>query len=82
MERIFEYQITAAEEGRKIGDFLREKGYSRHLLRQLKETEDSPRETLQPTLYDSSVKGRRPDPGPSSGKSRRERGDHARSPSF
>ena len=28
MERIFEYQITAAEEGRKIGDFLREKGYS------------------------------------------------------
>lgn len=50
MERIFEYQITAAEEGRKIGDFLREKGYSRHLLRQLKETEDGLLRNGQPTF--------------------------------
>ena len=33
-------------------------------------------------LYDHCIKKRRPDPGPSSGKSRRERGDHARSSSF
>ena len=56
MERIFEYQITAAEEGRKIGDFLREKGYSRHLLRQLKETEDGLLRNAQPTFTTVALK--------------------------
>ncbi len=56
MERIFEYQITAAEEGRKIGDFLREKGYSRHLLRQLKETEDGLLRNGQPTFTTVALK--------------------------
>ena len=56
MERIFEYQITAAEEGRKIGDFLREKGYSRHLLRQLKETEDGLLRNAQPTFTKVALK--------------------------
>lgn len=56
MERIFEYHITAAEEGRKIGDFLREKGYSRHLLRQLKETEDGLLRNAQPTFTTVALK--------------------------
>ena len=56
MERIFEYQITVAEEGRKIGDFLREKGYSRHLLRQLKETEDGLLRNGQPTFTTVALK--------------------------
>ena len=56
MERIFEYQITAAEEGRKIGDFLREKGYSRHLLRQLKETENGLLRNGQPTFMTIALK--------------------------
>ena len=56
MERIFEYQITAAEEGRKIGDFLRETGYSRHLLRQLKETEDGLLRNAQPTFTTVALK--------------------------
>ena len=56
MERIFEYQITAAEEGRKIGDFLREKGYSRHLLRQLNETEDGLLRNAQPTFTTVALK--------------------------
>lgn len=56
MERIFEYQITAAEEGRKIGDFLREKGYSRHLLRQLKETENGLLRNTQPTFTTVALK--------------------------
>lgn len=56
MERIFEYQITAAEEGRKIGDFIREKGYSRHLLRQLKETEDGLLRNAQPTFTTVALK--------------------------
>ena len=56
MERIFEYQITAAEEGRKIGDYLREKGYSRHLLRQLKETEDGLLRNAQPTFTTVALK--------------------------
>ena len=56
MERIFEYQITAAEEGRKIGDFLREKGYSRQLLRQLKETEDGLLRNGQPTFMTIALK--------------------------
>lgn len=56
MERIFEYQITATEEGRKIGDFLREKGYSRHLLRQLKETEDGLLRNAQPTFTTVALK--------------------------
>ncbi|MFR6469720.1 MAG: RluA family pseudouridine synthase [Lachnospiraceae bacterium] len=56
MERIFEYQIAAAEEGRKIGDFLREKGYSRHLLRQLKETEDGLLRNAQPTFTTVALK--------------------------
>ena len=56
MERIFEYQITAAEEGRKIGDFLREKGYSRHLLRQLKETEYGLLRNAQPTFTTVALK--------------------------
>ena len=56
MERIFEYQITAAEEGRKIRDFLREKGYSRHLLRQLKETEDGLLRNAQPTFTTVALK--------------------------
>ena len=56
MERIFEYQITAAEEGIKIGDFLREKGYSRHLLRQLKETEDGLLRNAQPTFTTVALK--------------------------
>lgn len=56
MERIFEYQITAAEEGKKIGDFLREKGYSRHLLRQLKETEDGLLRNAQPTFTTVALK--------------------------
>ena len=56
MERIFEYQITAAEEGRKIGDFLREKGYSRHLLRQLKETEAGLLRNAQPTFTTVALK--------------------------
>ena len=56
MERIFEYQITAAVEGRKIGDFLREKGYSRHLIRQLKETEDGLLRNAQPTFTTVALK--------------------------
>lgn len=56
MERIFEYQITAAEEGRKIGDFLGEKGYSRHLIRQLKETEDGLLRNAQPTFTTVALK--------------------------
>ena len=56
MERIFEYQITAAEEGRKIGDFLREKGYSRQLLRQLKETENGLLRNGQPTFMTIALK--------------------------
>ena len=56
MERIFEYQISSGEEGRKLGDFLREKGYSRHLLRQLKETEDGLLRNAQPTFTTVALK--------------------------
>ena len=56
MERIFEYQITPAEEGRKIGDFLREKGYSRHLLRQIKETENGLLKNGQPAFTTVALK--------------------------
>ena len=56
MERIFEYQISSAEEGRKLGDFLREKGYSRQLLRQLKETEDGLLRNGQPTFMTIALK--------------------------
>ena len=56
MERIFEYQISSGEEGRKIGDFLREKGYSRHLIRQLKETEDGLLRNAQPTFTTVALK--------------------------
>ena len=38
MERIFEYTIDSSQDGEKIGNFLRGKGYSRHILRHLKET--------------------------------------------
>ena len=55
MERIFEYQISSAEEGRKLGDFLREKGYSRQLLRQLKETENGLLRNGQPTFMITAV---------------------------
>ena len=56
MERIFEYQISSAEEGRKLGDFLREKGYSRQLLRQLKETENGLLRNGQPTFMNIALK--------------------------
>ena len=56
MERIFEYQISSAEEGRKLGDFLREKRYSRQLLRQLKETEDGLLRNGQPTFMTIALK--------------------------
>ena len=56
MERIFEYQISSGEEGRKLGDFLREKGYSRQLLRQLKETENGLLRTGQPTFMTIALK--------------------------
>lgn len=39
MERIFEYDIDDASDGMRIGDFLRKKGYSRNILKHLKETE-------------------------------------------
>lgn len=56
MERIFEYQISSGEEGRKLGDFLREKGYSRQLLRQLKETENGLLRNSQPTFMTIALK--------------------------
>ena len=56
MERIFEYQISSAEEGRKLGDFLREKGYSRQLLRQLKGTENGLLRNGQPTFMTIALK--------------------------
>lgn len=56
MERIFEYQINSGEEGRKLGDFLREKGYSRQLLRQLKETENGLLRNGQPTFMTIALK--------------------------
>lgn len=56
MERIFEYQISSAEEGKKLGDFLREKGYSRQLLRQLKETENGLLRNGQPTFMTIALK--------------------------
>lgn len=56
MERIFEYQISSTEEGRKLGDFLREKGYSRQLLRQLKETENGLLRNGQPTFMTIALK--------------------------
>ena len=56
MERIFEYQISSAEEGRKLGDFLREKGYSRQLLRRLKETENGLLRNGQPTFMTIALK--------------------------
>lgn len=56
MERIFEYQISSDEEGRKLGDFLREKGYSRQLLRQLKETENGLLRNGQPTFMTIALK--------------------------
>ena len=56
MERIFEYQISSGEEGRKFGDFLREKGYSRQLLRQLKETENGLLRNGQPTFMTIALK--------------------------
>ena len=56
MERIFEYQISSGEEGRKLGDFLRKKGYSRQLLRQLKETENGLLRNGQPTFMTIALK--------------------------
>lgn len=56
MARIFEYQISSGEEGRKLGDFLREKGYSRQLLRQLKETENGLLRNGQPTFMTIALK--------------------------
>ena len=56
MERIFEYQISSGEEGRKLGDFLRGKGYSRQLLRQLKETENGLLRNGQPTFMTIALK--------------------------
>ena len=56
MERIFEYQISSGEEGRKLGDFLQEKGYSRQLLRQLKETENGLLRNGQPTFMTIALK--------------------------
>lgn len=40
MERIFQYRITEKEAGEKLGNYLRNKGYSRHILQHLKETEN------------------------------------------
>lgn len=40
MERHFSYEITESNEGLKLGNYLRNKGYSRHILRHLKETEN------------------------------------------
>lgn len=39
MERTLEYQITACGSGKRIEDFLRENGYSHHVLTHLKRTE-------------------------------------------
>lgn len=39
MKRIFNYEIKEKDAGRQIGDFLKEKGYSRHITAHLKRTE-------------------------------------------
>lgn len=39
MKRIFNYEIREKDAGRRIGDFLKEKGYSRHITAHLKRTE-------------------------------------------
>lgn len=41
MKRIFTYLIDRETSGKKIGAFLREKGYSRHILTHLKQTGDN-----------------------------------------
>lgn len=38
MKRIFNYEIKEKDAGRRIGDFLKEKGYSRHITAHLKRT--------------------------------------------
>ena len=40
MNRVLTYEITAEQEGTKIGDFLRTAGYSRHVIIYLKKTEN------------------------------------------
>ena len=40
MNRVLTYEITAEQEGTKIGDFLRRAGYSRHVIIHLKKTEN------------------------------------------
>lgn len=40
MKRIFTYIIEESDSGVRIGDFLRKKGYSRHILTHLKKTEE------------------------------------------
>lgn len=40
MNRVLTYEITAEQEGTKIGDFLRTAGYSRHVIIHLKKTEN------------------------------------------
>lgn len=39
MDRIFHYQVTEAEDGTRIRDYLRSRGYSRHILAHVKRTE-------------------------------------------
>lgn len=39
MNRAFTYHITEADEGSKIGEYLRKRGYSRHVIVHLKKTE-------------------------------------------
>lgn len=39
MDRIFHYQVTEAEEGISVRDYLRGRGYSRHILAHIKRTE-------------------------------------------
>ncbi|MDY3918629.1 MAG: RluA family pseudouridine synthase [Candidatus Limivivens sp.] len=40
MERIFEYLITEKENGLRVADFLRSRGYSHHILTTLKKSDD------------------------------------------
>ena len=41
MTRTFVYSISAEESGTKITDYLRNHGYSRHILTCLKHTDDT-----------------------------------------
>lgn len=56
MKRIFTYEITESDAGSRIGDFLRKRGYSRHIVIHLKQTEGGIMKNGEPVYVSQTLK--------------------------